>query len=119
MRGSMEITSGTDGDLVQFHVAGNLDSATSPSVGRAVNVAMEAGARHLIFDMRDVRYVSSAGLRAILIASKQAQSAGGGVAVFGLQANVAQVFVISGFDKVLTIADSDADARDTLLAAPG
>jgi anti-anti-sigma factor len=115
----MEITSGTDGDLVQFDVAGNLDSATSPSVARAVNVAMEAGARHLIFDMRDVRYVSSAGLRAILIAAKQAQSAGGGVAVFGLQANVAQVFAISGFDKVLTIAASDADARDSLLAAPG
>ena len=115
----MEITSGTDGDLVQFHVAGNLDSATSPSLARAVNVAMEGGARRLIFDMRDVRYVSSAGLRVILIAAKQAQSAGGGVAVFGLQANVAQVFAVSGFDKVVTIAASDGDARASLSAAPG
>jgi anti-anti-sigma factor len=114
----MEITSGTDGDLVQFHVAGNLDSATSPSLTRAVNVAMEEGARRLIFDMRDVRYVSSAGLRVILIAAKQAQSAGGGVAVFGLQANVAQVFAVSGFDRVVTIAASDAAARTSLPAAP-
>ena len=115
----MEITSGTDGDLVQFHVEGNLDSATSPSLARAVNVAMEEGARRLIFDIRDVRYVSSAGLRVILIAAKQAQSAGGGVAVFGLQANVAQVFAVSGFDKVVTIAASDGDARASLSAAPG
>jgi anti-anti-sigma factor len=84
-----------------------------------VNAAMEDDARRLIFDMRDVRYVSSAGLRVILIAAKQAQSASGGVAVFGLQANVAQVFAISGFDKVITIADSDADARASLAAAQG
>jgi len=115
----MEISSGTDGDLVQFHVAGNLDSATSPSLTRAVDVAMGAGARHLIFDMRDVRYVSSAGLRAILIAAKQAQSAAGGVAVFGLQANVAQVFAISGFDNVVTIVASEPDARNSLSSAPG
>jgi anti-anti-sigma regulatory factor len=36
-----------------------------------------------------------------------------------LQANVAQVFAISGFDKVITIADSDADARASLAAAQG
>lgn len=111
------MASGTDDDLVQFHVAGNLDSASSPSLALAVNVAMEAGARRLIFDMRDVRYVSSAGLRVILIAAKQAQSAGGGVAVFGLQTNVARVFAISGFDKVVTIAACDADARASLPAA--
>jgi anti-anti-sigma factor len=115
----MEFASGIDGDLVQLHVSGNLDSITSPDLTRAVNVAMEAGARRLIFDMRDVRYVSSAGLRVILIAAKQAQSAGGGVAVFGLQTNVAQVFAISGFDKVIAIAASDADARDSLQAARG
>jgi anti-anti-sigma factor len=115
----MEITSGTDGDLVQFRVAGNLDSATSPSLTQAVTVAMEAGARRLIFDMRDVRYVSSAGLRVILIAAKEAQSASGGVVVFGLQANVARVFAISGFDKVVTIAASDTDARASLAAAQG
>jgi anti-anti-sigma factor len=80
---------------------------------------MEAGGRRLIFDLREVRYVSSAGLRAVLIAAKQAQSAGGGLAVFGLQANVAQVFAVSGFDKVLAIAMTGAEARDSLPAAQG
>src|SRR5579863_649742 len=112
MRGSMEITIKTEGDLVQFHCAGRLDSVTTARFAEAVKVSIESGGRRLIFDLRNVSYVSSAGLRAVLIAAKQARSAGGAVAVFGLQTNVAQVFSLSGFDKLLAIAANDAEARD-------
>jgi anti-anti-sigma factor len=110
----MEISSTTDGDLVQFRVTGSIDAATSSNVESAVNNAIVGGSRRAIFDMRGVSYVSSAGLRAILLAAKKAKAAGGGVAVFGLQAGVEEVFTVAGFGKIVPIASSDAEAREKL-----
>lgn len=112
----MEITSGIDGDLVQFHVAGSIDASTSSSVEHAVNTAVSGGGKRLIFDMREVNYISSAGLRAILVAAKKAKAAGGGAAVFGLQSAVAEVFTVAGFGKIVPIASSEAEAREKLQA---
>jgi anti-anti-sigma factor len=110
----MEITSKIDGDLVLLNVAGSIDAATSASVEQAVTAALAGGPRRLIFDMRGVNYISSAGLRAILLAAKQAKAGGGGVAVFGLQPDVEEVFTISGFGKIVPIAATDAEARAKL-----
>jgi len=112
----MEITSGIDGDLVRFHVTGSIDASSSPNVEQAVNTAIVGGGRRIIFDMRGVNYISSAGLRAILLAAKKAKSAGGGVAVFGLQAGVEEVFTVSGFGRIVPIALSDEEAREKLQA---
>ena len=110
----MEIGSKSDGDLVLLQVAGSIDASTSPQVEHAVTVAIGRGGRRLIFDMRDVNYISSAGLRAILMAAKQAKSASGAVAVFGLQPEVAEVFTVSGFGKIVPVAGSEAEARNQL-----
>ena len=110
----MEITSRIDGDLVHLNVAGRIDASTSPDVEQAVSAALKGGRRRLIFDMRQVDYISSAGLRALLLAAKQAKAAGGGVAVFGLQSEVEEVFTISGFGKIVPVADSDTEARAKL-----
>jgi len=115
----MEITSGIEGDLVRFHVTGSIDASTSPDVEQAVNTAVAGGSRRLIFDMSGVKYISSAGLRAILLAAKKAKAAGGGVAVFGLQSPVEQVFTVAGFGKIVPIVSSDAEARERLQAERG
>ncbi|MBO0801379.1 MAG: STAS domain-containing protein [Blastocatellia bacterium] len=110
----MEITSKVDGSLIQFQVAGRIDASTSPNLEHAVNAAIDGGGQRVIFDMSKVDYISSAGLRAILLAAKKAKAAGGGAAVFGLQAGVEEVFTVAGFGKIVPIATSDADARQKL-----
>lgn len=112
----MEITSTMDGDVAVLSIAGRIDFATSENVEHAVTTAIANGGRRVIFDLRAVDYVSSAGLRAILVAAKQAKSAGGGVAVYGLQAGVDEVFRMSGFGRIVPIAASDAQAREQLRA---
>jgi len=112
----MEITSSVEGDVTVLSIAGRIDFATSGNVEQAVASAIEQGGRRLIFDLRDVAYISSAGLRAILVAAKKAKSAGGGVAVYGLQDEVAEVFTTSGFGKIVPIVASDAQAREQLSA---
>ncbi|MGE0222704.1 MAG: STAS domain-containing protein [Acetobacteraceae bacterium] len=110
----MEITNKVEGDLASLRITGRLDAATSPNLEQAVNVAVEKGSQRIVFDMRDVSYVSSAGLRAILLAAKKTKAAGGGVAVFGLQPAVEEVFTVSGFGKIIPIVPTDAEARQKL-----
>jgi anti-anti-sigma factor len=110
----MDITNRLDGDVAIFQLNGRIDAATAPGVEHAVNTAVDGGAKRVILDMSGVAYVSSAGLRAILLAARKASSAKGGMAVFGLQAPVAQVFNVSGFGKIVPIAASEAEARQKL-----
>jgi anti-sigma B factor antagonist len=110
----MEIDTTRDGDITNLAIAGSIDFATSKDVEHAVDVAIDGGSRRLVFDLRQVGYVSSAGLRTILAAAKKAKSAGGAVSVFGLQAGVEEVFTISGFGKLVPIGSSDAEAREML-----
>jgi anti-sigma B factor antagonist len=112
----VDISSKIDGDIVQIALAGSVDASNSPDVEHAVKVALSGGKPRLIFDLSQVHYISSAGLRAILLAAKQAKAAGGGVAVFGLQADVEKVFTISGFGKIVPIATTDAEARQRVAA---
>jgi len=57
-----------------------------------------------------ISYVSSAGLRAFLVAARAAKSAGVGFAVCSLVSAVQEVFDVSGFSSVIRVADSESDA---------
>lgn len=110
----MDITSTLDGGVTVFSIVGPMDFATSKDVEFAVSAAIGAGSQRMVFDLRQVGYVSSAGLRAILMAAKKANAAGGGVAIFGLQAGVEEVFTMAGFGKIVPIASSGSHARELL-----
>ena len=69
----MEITSKIDGDLSVLQLGGRIDATSSASLDHAVNAAIGGGIRHLVLDMSQVGYVSSAGLRSILLAAKNAK----------------------------------------------
>ena len=55
-------------DLVT--VSGRVDSGSSPKLVETFNAIIEAGRFNIVFDMQDVEYVSSAGLRAMIDAQK-------------------------------------------------
>lgn len=86
-------------------VTGRIDSATSGAFGMAAQAVPDS---RLIVDMRGVTYVSSAGLRAILMAAKVS---GRDLALIGLQPGVAKVFEASGFGTIFPIMPDEAAAR--------
>jgi anti-anti-sigma factor len=113
---AVKITSQADGSVTFVRIDGRIDFATSESLERSAVAVIEGGSPRVVLDMRGVDYISSAGLRAILMVVRKAKSAGGGVAVFGLQPGVDDVFTTAGFGKVVPIATSDAAARQMLSA---
>ena len=81
-------------------VKGRIDMAASDAF-RDRLLAMLNGGLPLVIDFGGVDYISSAGLRALMLGSKQARGAGSKLAVAALQPVVLEIFQISRFDKLL------------------
>jgi anti-anti-sigma factor len=110
----LDIKSEVAGGTVIYRLAGRIDASTGPNLESAVSSVIDQGTPRVIFDMRAVTYISSAGLRVVLSSAKRAKAAKGGLAVFGLQPAVNEVFAVSGFQHVLPIASDENDARSRL-----
>ena len=74
--------------------------------------AVGGGDRHIIVDMGAVEYISSIGLRAFVVASKQITGERGRLAVAALAPLVREVFAISRFDRLLDVYDTVSAARE-------
>jgi anti-anti-sigma factor len=102
------------GIVAVYRIVGRVDALTSPSLESTVGSALAGGTPWIVYDMREVSYMSSAGLRGVLLIAKQAKAAQGGLAVFGLRPEVDEVFVSSGFHNIILIAPDEAQARAKL-----
>lgn len=110
----MEISSELAGAVAVYRIVGKVDALTSPQLVAAVGSAIAGGTPWIICDMRGISYISSAGLRGVLVIAKQAKAANGGLSMFGLQPAVDEVFVISGLHDVIPIAADETQARASL-----
>ena len=65
---------------------------------------MDAGAQRLVFDFTSLDYISSAGLRVVLLAGKKLRASKGKMVLVGLQDMVREVFEMSGFLALFAVA---------------
>ncbi len=114
---TMEIAESTTDAVLVLSLRGRLDSVTSRDLDQRVRDRLLTGHRKLVVDLDAVDYVSSAGLRSLLIAAKALKAAHGHMAVCRLQAAVQEVFRVSGFDRVFTVLPSLDDSVARLAAA--
>ena len=80
---------------------GRLDTATAPEFEKELEAAL-SGVEKLVIDLKDIDYISSAGLRVILKAQK-IMSLRGSLKVTGANSMVMEVFEITGFIDIITI----------------
>jgi len=91
---------------------GRLDSNTSSGFEKEVRELLAGGARRLIMDFSGLDYMSSAGLRIVLLAAKRMKAISGKLVICGLNDTITEVFEISGFLASLTVvADRNAALR--------
>jgi len=110
----MEFSHEPSGDVGIVRLVGRLDSGTAPSAEESFTQVLTGGVPHLAVDLSKLEYISSAGLRVLLVMAKKVQQANGKVVLFGLAPNVREVFSISGFDRIFSI---QADAESAVAAA--
>jgi anti-sigma B factor antagonist len=106
----MDITETKHDQYSVFKLNGRLDSNTAMGFEQKLFESIENGAQRLILDFQDLDYISSAGLRVILKATKSLKSSEGKLVLCAMQDYVKEVFEISGFDSFLPIEATLDDA---------
>lgn len=108
----MTIPSEKFGDVLIASPKGQLNSTNAAAAEAELVQQVTQGERLLALDFSQLDYISSAGLRVVLVLAKRLKQADGKLVLFGLQPHVREVFEISGFLAILTVCDS----RDQALA---
>jgi len=103
----MKIASENVNGVTVVRFEGNLDTAGSDEAQAHLFGAIDRGASKMLINLEKVDFVSSLGLRVVLLAAKRI---GGGFRVCGLNESVAEVFEITGFNTILDIFGSERDA---------
>ena len=95
----MQINKNQDGSKLTLVPIGRVDTITSPELEAAV---VTDGIEELVFDLAQVDYISSAGLRVLLSAQKR--MAGKTMKIANSKPAVQEVFDITGFSDIFTCA---------------
>ena len=86
-------------------IQGSVDSFTADQLTASFSATLNGGCTLLLADLSAVEYISSAGLRALLIAAKDARMVGGDLRLAGARSAVQRVLSLSGFTSIINVYD--------------
>ena len=107
----MELNVAEDGVVRVISAEGRIDGSNAREFEEAVKNAIQDDDSYVVLDLGGLTYISSAGLRAILLTAKLLWNQDSKFAVCSLSAQIKEVFEIAGFDRVLMVCDDTAAAR--------
>lgn len=99
----MKIEITTNGNQLIASFAGRLDTAAAVQTAEDVKPLMEAEGKEIILDCTALEYISSSGLRIFLGIRKEAAAHGSKVIVCNMNADIRQVFMMTGFISLFEI----------------
>lgn len=97
----MKIEKVSENGKLTIRPAGRIDTVTAPEFAAAI--ALD-GIKEVVFDLADVDYISSAGLRIFLATHQKMTAAGGSMVLTRVRPIVKEIFDIVGFSDVFTFA---------------
>ncbi len=109
----MEIEETQSGVVMILRPQGRLDAMSAPRLQESALGHIDAGKTSLVLDLEKIDYISSAGLRAVLVAAKRLQEMDGRLVVCSLRGIVLEVFGMSGFDQIIETTPDQAAAVAT------
>ena len=111
----MQFQSHHFGNVAVATPAGRLDHSVAGEFEQLLlPLAEDEKCAALVVDFAGVDYISSVGLRVLMLAAKAARARSVPIAAVGLQSIVAEIFAISRFDSVFEMHPSLPDALDAL-----
>ena len=98
---SMKVNKKLNGSELLMEIEGGIDSTTAPELNDILAASIN-GITSLILDFKNVDYISSAGLRVLLVNYK-AMTGKGEMIIRNVNGNVMDIFTMTGFVNILTI----------------
>lgn len=105
-------TSMAEGEVVLVEVEGEVDAHTARGLDKALRELLAQNHRRLLLDLSLTSFISSAGLRSIVYAHREAGQRGGQLRLCGLNVHVRRVFEMAGLDDCLHLSTTCRDALE-------
>ena len=113
----MQIAEARVDGIVAVAPAGRIDTTTAPLLEQHLIALLTRGERRIVVDFSGVDYISSAGLRVMLLLARRMRDANGRLGLCAMGDPVRQVFQLAGFLPLFVVRDS-RDAAVEQIAGP-
>ncbi len=110
----MEIVTEKNEKAVVVSLKGRIDAVTAPELEKKINGFIKEGEGCFVINFENLEYISSAGLRVVLVIAKKLKSVNGQVLISNLKGVVKEVFDISGFTSILQIYETENEALEQI-----
>ena len=97
----MTINQNKDGNKLTVALEGRLDTTTAPELESALKEALD-GVTELELDLKELAYISSAGLR-VLLSAQKVMNKQGSMVILNANSDLMEIFEVTGFTDILTI----------------
>ncbi len=110
----MDINIDERSEALVLSVAGKIDASNSPKVERQIATYTASVQKVVILDLLGTEYMSSAGLRVVLVFARSLKEKGLDLIISGLHGHVKEVFELSGLYSIFRIFQTVDDAMDAI-----
>ncbi|MGE3319118.1 MAG: STAS domain-containing protein [Candidatus Berkiella sp.] len=110
----MEITEDKIDGQVVISLSGRIDSTAAVEFEEKIIEIIDKGNNTMIIDFLRIQFISSAGLRVLLLAAKKVKPYGGKIVLCDMSKDVREVFDISGFSSIFDIQENVQSAIDSI-----
>ena len=107
----MNVETSYTGTTAVATVTGRVDSANAKDFDQELRSVIDKGMTGLVVDCSGLKYMSSAGLRVLLIAIRKTNAAGGGLALCRVPDHIREVLEVSGFVRLTKVFDTLEQAQ--------
>lgn len=105
----MNIAEKKEAKAMVVAVSGRMDAVTAPEFEKKLDGFIAQGEKAFLINLSGLEYISSAGLRVILACAKRLKEQSGKLVFSGLAGHVKEVFLISGFNGIFSIYETDEE----------
>lgn len=100
------------GDVTIVRVKGKIDALTGPDLEALIVKTINGNGKKVLIDLKNVDYVSSAGLKVLLHSIKTVEKKSGRMIICSPQKQVKEVFVISGLDRFFDLVETENESLE-------
>jgi anti-anti-sigma factor len=108
----MEIKETVQNDVVILEMNGRLDTTNYNVLEEKIIKLVDSNRHNILVDCSELSYISSSGLRIMLMGLKKINAVKGKFILSGLQENIREIFEISGFTSIFTILPTRKEALE-------
>lgn len=110
----MEISTGIENGALVASVTGRIDGTNAKQFEDDLMAKISEQSSKVVLDLEGLAYISSAGLRAILLIAKNLSQADSELLICSLSPSVDEIFRVSGFDRIISTFGSKSKALESL-----